>query len=832
MSRQSIVAPIGLVTQPAKYGQYKRGALSVATNVVMRSPGVISSMPGVTLYRSASGTVSLLPRLIHSGASSLLVYIEDAGVTTYRLNWATSGSLVVAGVPNALWDPRAIAGRVRMATQRGRFFLTSWNTTLSAVFRGVAAWDSEGSSSPRMSGLSPVSYTDYGGATSTDAVSMADDTCAGWRAIIRRKQADGYELVSAASAPNALSVQPAAGGPFDFIFKIGFPMHHNYAAGDFVELYRTRTVTPYTTSPGDRMQLAVSQVITAGDVANGYVTVRDSCPDDALGVDLYSNSGQETSAGANYDPPASSDMCGFKGHMFYAATAVPAQATVGPRVAYGPLSTNSDRIYGIGVRNTTGTTSSGSPTITAVVNMRGIVAGQKLFCANFPGGVTSIVSVTATTITCVANANASSTLTVATEDVINVTVSGLVTSELALAMGFAASFDDFAIAAVAGYSANGVNGSPFVYVSGLVDDLFVNPARGQEYIFRLPRVYAGGSFTLRATNGINYSPPLPEISATANTYTPDVRENRLAWSKFQQPEHVPPLNFTFVGSGTLYRMVPTRDALWLFCSDGLYRLSGDGGDGDTAWRVDLADPNLILSARNAAASLKETVWAYTNRGLVAISDDGGIQEISLGVIGDTLVGANFSDTWETFMSVDQLHQEVWLTFRASPSNSTTYIFNTITKTFVKFSNADYSVSEWAPYLQSLVLGKFTSGAVPELYTFNADTSSSRMTGADVRFQPLFVSDPFDMKQFQSVTYAFEGVNAAATITPVFDDVDSVAFACNQSAGESRATAGVPRRCAIAPVLRPGFKMSNVAAPWSFRGISAKYTPGGEETERD
>lgn len=571
------------------------------------------------------------------------------------------------------------------------------------------------------------------------------------------------------------------------------------------------------------MFLAVSQVVTSTDISNGFITVRDICPDNALGVELYTNAGQEGAAAANFDPPASSDMASFKGHMFFAATATPAQATVGPHVAYGQLLTDADRVYGIGTRATTGTTTNGSPIITAVANMRGIVPGQLIICANFPGGSTTISSVTATTITCAANANASAVgVSVTAQDLLGAAIPG-VYAETFQGMGDGGS--------LANFDRRFIVSSSIVPRVGL-DVFLVSAERGVEVIFRMPRVFAAGNFTLRATNGINYSPPLPEYNATANTYIPEVRENRYAWSKFQQPEHVPPLNFAFVGSGTLYRMVPTRDALWMFCSDGLFRLSGDGGDGSEAWRLDSADPNLILAARNAVGTLKETVWAYTNRGLVAISDDGGIQEISLGVIGDQLVGANFADTWEIFMAVDQLHQEVWLTFRASPSNSTTYIFNTITKTFVKFSNADYSACEYAPYLQSLVLGKYASGAVPELYTFNADTSNTRMAGADVRYQPLFVTDPFDLKQFTDVTYIFENVNASATITPSFNDAASVAFAVNQSPGESRATAGVPRAYAIAPALRPGFTMSNIAAPWSFRGISTRYTEGGEETERD
>jgi hypothetical protein len=834
MSRQSIVAPIGLITQPNKYGQYKRGALSRADNVVMRSPGIIGSMPGVRTLRAsvATGTDRII-RTMLSADTHTLQYLENTAVSTAALSWVSASGVQTVSLPTN-WEGGAVAGCARIAKARERFFFTPWSSTISNTrnFRGPLTIDSENASSSRMMGLSPVALINLGIGYTADAQAILADSAAGWRALMRRKLSDDYELVSAPSWP---AIGFTGGSTMDAQVIVWFPTDHNYIAGDLCEVYRTVSVEGADTDPGDVCFLAVSQVITAANITAGFVSIRDNCPDGSLGAELYTNQGQEGAEAANFDPIECTDMCNFKGHLFFAAPTAPAKATIGPRNAYGKLTTDYERLYGIGDRTTTGTFTIGSPIITAVNNMRGIVVGSYIIHANLPGGDAFVIGVTATTITCDSNASASAVAsTFHAQDSIEWAQNGFGFIYTLQAKFFAQN------SVLLGFG-----GSTLVWSASVAGKTDMTTGEeldairyGAEFIVRAPRVY-GQPFTLRSTNGVNFSPPLPEKTATANSYSPEVRHNRYGWSKFQQPEAAPPLNYGFCGSGKILRLMATRDAVWFFCTDGMYRLSGTGGDGPDAWRLDAADPNLVLAGRNAICTLKETIWCYSNRGLVAVSDDGGIQEISLGVIGDSLPGASFADTWDTWMAADEAHQEVWLTFRSGTlgaGSSITYIFNTLTKTFVRFTDAnEYSTAVYAPFLRSLVLGKVTAASPagnPSQMYFEDDTSNTRLAGADVRFQPFFVNDPFDLKQFVDVTYIFNNVGASVTLTPGFDDTDSIAFTCNTSTAESRATAGVPRRCAIAPVLRPGFKLSGYATPWDFRGISVRFTSGGEETERD
>jgi hypothetical protein len=845
LSRQSIIAPIGLITQPSEYGQYKRGALKIAKNVCMRSPGIIGSLPALQTQDGTFGasTTDRVIRAMHSGPemTKLLQYRQNSAATLGSLQWTSFSSLFTAVTPPTSWTSLATAGCARMARMRERNFFTSYGArdTSTTNYRGVLVADSEGAATMRSAGLEAPAAISLN-TTPVNAASLPGDTSAAWRVVFRRIQSDGYEIFSAPSMRIAMQNSSSVA---NCIATINFSANSHLIAGDIAELYRTATVpsafgagTSLTTDPGDVMYLAVSQVITSTDIANKYMAIFDVTPDGALGAELYTNQGQEGAQAPNYPPPHSVDMAVFKGHMFYAAFETPAQATIAPLSAFGNLSTDFERLYGIGRRDLTGAVTSGSPTITGVSNMRGVVVGQLIESSAFAPD-TYINGVTATTITASKNSgttNGSHAFSTRDQWLITMLNGSEGTGGDPQADAFVTNSPSFPFA-FTWQSSSWTN----VDSLGIPFDLLTH---GASIIARQADVY-DKPFTIRVTNGVNYAPPLPESNVTANTYSPQLKKNRFAWSKFQQPEHVPPLNFAFAGSGEIYRLIPTRDALWIFCSDGLHRLSGRGGDGAFAWREDMADPNLILAARNAVCVLKETVWCYTNRGLVAISDDGGIQELSLGVIGE-LPGASFTDTWDTFMAADEAHAEVWLSFRSGTlgaGTTTTYVFNTLTKTFVTFDDSnEYSLSTYVPSLRSLLFARVTAGSppgAPFLYYFNADNSSSRLGNAQVSYQPLYVSDPFNLKQFVDVTCLFFGVNAAATLTPTFDVngtgavATTTTIAMRNSTGETLQTFGVPRRAAIAKSLRPGWQMSAVAAPWSFKGLSVRFTPGGDEVQR-
>lgn len=93
-------------------------------------------------------------------------------------------------------------------------------------------------------------------------------------------------VTTGSSVAGSVTMFPSPGLPYD-----GLP---------FVQLYRTRTTASSLTDPGDVMFLCNEQPITYGQ----GVVVTDSCPDDLLGAELYTNQYAFGAQSASLPPPA------------------------------------------------------------------------------------------------------------------------------------------------------------------------------------------------------------------------------------------------------------------------------------------------------------------------------------------------------------------------------------------------------------------------------------------------------------------------------------------------------------------------------------------------
>lgn len=102
--------------------------------------------------------------------------------------------------------------------------------------------------------------------------------------------------------------------------------------------------------------------------------------------------------------------------------------------------------------------------------------------------------------------------------------------------------------------------------------------------------------------------------------TRDARPNRLAWSKPNEPWAVPALNFQDLGArdADLLSIVALRDSAFVFKEDGIWRVTGDGSN----WQIAPFDPTVRLLAPRAACALSNAVYAWTNQGIVQITDTG------------------------------------------------------------------------------------------------------------------------------------------------------------------------------------------------------------------
>lgn len=653
---------------------------------------------------------------------------------------------------------------------------------------------------------------------------IPDGVTVGYVAIAVRKTSDGYTLKGVPSCPIRFH-NGNGGAVYNDIFALWEQNRAGFVPGDIIEFYRTDglVTSSFSADPGNTFKLIKSAVLTSTDIANGAVTVRD---DQGLtapyyttsGRELYTNPYQEGSNKANRQPDICQSIATFKEFTFYANLTERAQLelTVPAGFVYpdGGTFTDYARSRGIGMRNASCTFTNGSPTVTGVSasQILGIVPGQMWTGdTHFSYGVTKVLSVGASTITFTTNAVGSGAGTAFVSDVIEL------------------NGGTFTIAGVGSFL---LNLAPFFEVTA---SAFV-PSQGRPtegpltLILEHLRVYGtspGGSqdITVRATNGQNYSPALPQITSSVATYSPTTTANLMRWSKDSEPEHVPAVYETKVGSGSIIAMCPTKDALWIACTDAIYRLSGEAGN----WRVDVVAPDTVICSPRCMINMRETVYAYTNLGFGAVTDSGFVP-ISHLIVRGAFPGPPFSETTEIFLGGNDTEGEVLCTqlFGAGLN----YVYNTITQNFTYLVDAPFvqvTAYAWqenpASGSQAMLVATTDSGVGPVWWTWNSTTNHIPIS---VRFHPWFGEEPNGMKQWIDVTYLFLNEAAGYSLTPSYAGVQNAAaipITAAQGGTEAQCTTGVPRRFAISPRISPGFAIGSITTNRVFLyGVSIRYQP--------
>ena len=110
------------------------------------------------------------------------------------------------------------------------------------------------------------------------------------------------------------------------------------------------------------------------------------------------------------------------------------------------------------------------------------------------------------------------------------------------------------------------------------------------------------------------------VSGITTVSSNDTAVNRIYYSKYQEPEAVPLLNYVSVGSksSAILRIIPSNERLYVLKEDSIYTVSGQYPD----FRVDLLDNTIRLLAPDTAALVNGKIYALTNQGVVAISEAG------------------------------------------------------------------------------------------------------------------------------------------------------------------------------------------------------------------
>ncbi|MGA0312661.1 MAG: hypothetical protein ACO3N4_06275 [Ilumatobacteraceae bacterium] len=141
-----------------------------------------------------------------------------------------------------------------------------------------------------------------------------------------------------------------------------------------------------------------------------------------------------------------------------------------------------------------------------------------------------------------------------------------------------------------------------------------------------PYLNANGAFDFvgSASGMIDlFDPPLETRTGPVYALSGSVEANahRVMYSKLQEPEHVPTLNFVDIGSRSepIMAMRATRRALFVFKTDGIWTIQGDTPE---TLRVQQIDSTARLLHPKAVAVGGDRVFAWTDAGVVMLGEGG------------------------------------------------------------------------------------------------------------------------------------------------------------------------------------------------------------------
>lgn len=450
----------------------------------------------------------------------------------------------------------------------------------------------------------------------------------------------------------------------------------------FYQIYRTAVFERGAVSsldevdPGDEMNLVLEDFPTTAELIARLVTVTDIAPEDfrANGTPLYTNPVTgDGIAQSNEPPPLAKDIALFKQHVFYANT------STSHRTQFSLLSVL-QLVSGVSTITIDDGTTSNTYTfvgeteetdITCVADVAGslnntyfyinaardvrmyyvwysvndtgvdpAISGRLGIRVNIATGATATAVASATTSALNSVTDFEATVLTANITVLNTNNGDTVDATDAGATGFtitvitqgdgedagaqevflsdaatpAQQIDETARSLVNIINRNSAEIVNAFYLSG--------PNDLPGLILLESKALGGAPFFITAdstTTGEQFNPTLP---TTGNSVISDneIKTNRLYFSKFQQPEAVPLVNYFDIGpqDKAIFRILALRESLFVLKEDGIYRVTGDTGN----FIVDLFDSSTNIIAPDTAAVLNNQIYLLSTQDVSTISDTG------------------------------------------------------------------------------------------------------------------------------------------------------------------------------------------------------------------
>ncbi len=697
MSDKLILKAKGIYTQANNKSAVPNGALLTAKNVVIDKDDLVEPRRGFKLFGDAMGTGSsntakqLLnyeKRIIRhyepSSSSGILEYQNSSGSETFsktkelkliEIDTLTSVSTTVTvttptthGIENG--DTVTIAG-ADDTDYNGSFIATNATATtfeytalsapatspdvgnafiIEATARdilepesGVKLKAAEVNGNLYITTKAGVKKLDAFNATLVPAgtpkaldfmVDLDNSTSANWFAADQQR---GYRVVwGIKDANDNLILGAASSRSFitnpsagtDQSAKLTITIPENITVAHFYQIYRTSASLDENTAPSEDYQLVYESNPTYAELAAGELEVVDIQLDLYRGASLYQNETQEGDSQANVQPPFAKDIELYSNMLFYANTKT--------RHFLAMDLTGLDFITaGSSTLEFDNGTDSFTITFDATTEDASIGQARK-YTAGTPA---QNIEDTARSIIRVLNEFENNTFLTAT------------------------------------------------YISAPDDP----PGK----MLVESRDLNDGGFTAQATNSVSggfsaYNPSLIQPESSIN----DEKSNRIYYSKLNEPEAVPTLNFFRVGGGDneIVRIKALRDSLFIFSTEGIYRIVGSDPQQLSLTAFDLTTK---IVARESVATLNNQVFLFADQGICTVSDTGvsivsrQIEDQLLNLVDPDFV--NFSTaTFGLSYQSDRKYILFTVTQEADTSATIAYVYNTITQAWTTWDIAKTS----------------------------------------------------------------------------------------------------------------------------------------------
>lgn len=487
----------------------------------------------------------------------------------------------------------------------------------------------------------------------------------------------------------------------------------------FIRVYRSDYTdgAASTDSPSDEMYQVYEAFLTAGEIAQGYVAITDKTPVEMMGDPLYTNPATgEGLVNSNYEPPVAKDIAEWNGRMWAANTTIRHYQDIQLLGVGSPDGIQNNDTITIAGRTYTGVT--GTP------------AAMQFKITTVYDSAALNVYVTAKALVQAINLDTSNTSVYAyymsgDGDVpgkIRLEARSLSGSTFYVSASRPASWAPVppttysiteASSSRSGTTVTVTTGSAHGFSVGQVVELTSNSAVaafpvGNKTIASTPSgttfTYTEGGATPATMSGTY------QVAAITTASNNDAAPNRLFYSKYQQMESFPRLNYIDIGSKNkvILRVVPLRDKLYVFKEDGIFTVTGDA-----PFRVDMLDDTAKLLAPDSVVTVGNQIYALTYQGVVAVSE-GGAAIVSRPIESELMATALlYQDTSSLYsFGVAYESDRSYILFLASSETHATeaYVYNYLSNAWTRWTTAR-RCARLSPSTDKLYLGHASSNSV-------------------------------------------------------------------------------------------------------------------------